>query len=150
VPLVQPLICYESLYPGFSHAGPLALLPGRAPPRPAWIANVSNDAWFGRGSGPRQHLNLAAYRAIEEGLPMVRATPTGVSAFIDPYGRVLDDLRLDLGESGVIDGRLPAALPPTPYAVVGDGPFWLLLLLGLTPAWRRRHAMGKTIDASAP
>jgi len=95
---VQPLICYESLYPGFTPGG-------RG--RPQWIANVSNDAWFGRTSGPLQHLNLASYRAIETGLPLARATPTGVSAMIDPWGRIIGDKRLDPGESGVIDARLP-------------------------------------------
>src|SRR5690606_25535743 len=87
-PPAQPLICYESLYPGFT--------PGAAG-RPGWIVNISNDAWFGRTSGPLQHLNLASYRAIETGLPVVRATPTGVSAMIDPWGRVVDGQRLDPG-----------------------------------------------------
>ena len=79
--IVQPLICYESLFPGFTGDGAARRR------RAGWIVNVSNDAWFGRTSGPWQHLNIASYRAIEEGLPMVRATPTGVSAFIDAYGR---------------------------------------------------------------
>lgn len=126
---VQPLICYESLYPGFT---------GRGQDRPAWIANVSNDAWFGRTSGPQQHLNLAAYRAIEEGLPMVRATPTGVSALIDPWGRIDGQQRLEPGESGVIDARLPAALPPTLYARIGDALFFALLALGLATLVRKR------------
>ncbi|HEX3405866.1 MAG TPA: apolipoprotein N-acyltransferase, partial [Caulobacteraceae bacterium] len=84
VPAFQPLICYESLFPGFTRQG--ARLAGR---RAAWIVNISDDAWFGVTSGPWQHLNLASYRAIEEGLPMLRGTPTGVSAAIDAYGRVL-------------------------------------------------------------
>jgi apolipoprotein N-acyltransferase len=123
-PRVQPLICYESLYPGFTPAGR---------DRPEWIVNVSNDAWFGATSGPLQHLNLASYRAIETGLPVVRATPTGVSAMIDPWGRVIDGQRLDSGESGVIDARLPAAAASTLYSRYGDGAFWLMLLLGLSP-----------------
>lgn len=114
LPNVQPLICYESLFPGFV---------GRSAGA-AWIANVSNDAWFGRTSGPLQHLNLASYRAIETGLPVVRATPTGTSAVIDPWGRVVGDKRLDPGESGVIDAALPQALTATPYSRVGDLP-WL-------------------------
>jgi apolipoprotein N-acyltransferase len=123
-PRVQPLICYESLYPGFT--------PGGAS-RPAWIANVSNDAWFGATSGPLQHLNLASYRAIETGLPVVRATPTGVSALIDPWGRVVPGRRLDSGESGVIDAFLPAPLTATPYGRIGDWAFGLVVLLLLGP-----------------
>ena len=124
-PRVQPLICYESLYPGFT--------PGGAG-RPEWIVNVSNDAWFGATSGPIQHLNLASYRAIETGLPVVRATPTGVSAMIDPWGRVVDGARLDPGESGVIDVLLPKPVGMTPYGRVGDLFFWLMVLGGLAPA----------------
>ncbi len=103
-PRVQPLICYESLFPGFTREGAKA---GRA----AWIVNVSDDAWFGRTYGPVQHLNLASYRAIEEGLPIVRATPTGVSAVIDAYGRVVPGARLDHGARGVIDAPMPSGLP---------------------------------------
>jgi apolipoprotein N-acyltransferase len=132
LPQVQPLICYESLYPGFT--------PGAAE-RPRWIVNISNDAWFGRTSGPLQHLNLASYRAIETGLPVVRSTPTGVSAMIDPWGRVVDDQRLEPGESGVIDARLPAPAGVTPYGRFGDLLFGLGLLLALAPAvgWRPRR-----------
>ncbi|WP_245157684.1 apolipoprotein N-acyltransferase [Brevundimonas sp. A19_0] len=126
LPDLQPLICYESLYPGFTR--------GAGADRPLWIANVSNDAWFGRTSGPVQHLNLAAYRAIETGLPVVRATPTGISALIDPFGRVDEGARLDPGESGVIDTRLPAALSPTLYGRVGDLIFWVLTLSALLVA----------------
>jgi apolipoprotein N-acyltransferase len=129
-PRAQPLICYESLYPGFT--------PGAAG-RPGWIVNISNDAWFGRTSGPQQHLNLASYRAIETGLPVVRSTPTGVSAMIDPWGRVVGDQRLDPGESGVIDARLPRPAAVTVYGRVGDLLFWLAVLAGLAMAapWRR-------------
>jgi len=112
LPRVQPLICYEILFPG------LATDRGG---RPAWIVNVSDDAWYGRTSGPLQHLNMAGYRAIEQGLPIVRSTPTGVSAIIDAYGRTRASL--GLGQSGVIDGLLPAALPPTLYSQWGDLPF---------------------------
>lgn len=132
-PSAQPLICYESLYPGFT--------PGAAG-RPGWIVNISNDAWFGRTSGPLQHLNLASYRAIETGLPVVRSTPTGVSALIDPWGRVVDGARLDPGESRVIDARLPAPAAITPYGRTGDLLFWLAILLGLVAAvpWRAAAA----------
>jgi apolipoprotein N-acyltransferase len=123
-PRVQPLVCYESLYPGFTPAG-------RG--RPEWIVNVSNDAWFGATSGPLQHLNLASYRAIETGLPVVRATPTGVSAVIDPWGRVIDGQRLESGESGVIDALLPAPAAVTPYGRWGDLGFGLMLLFCWVP-----------------
>lgn len=124
VPPLQPLICYEALFPGFTREAAR-----REGIRPAWILNVSNDAWFGMTSGPLQHLNLASYRAIEEGLPIVRSTPTGVSAVIDAYGRPLPGARLGLGELGVIDARLPSALKPTVYGRVGDLPFAFLLLV---------------------
>lgn len=121
-PSAQPLICYESLYPGFT--------PGTRG-RPGWIVNVSNDAWFGRTSGPLQHLNLASYRAIETGLPVVRSTPTGVSAMIDPWGRIVADHRLESGQSGVIDALLPQPAAITTYGRFGDLPFWLAVIAGL-------------------
>lgn len=138
LPAVQPLICYEALYPGFTRAGStLSNL------RPSWIVNISNDAWFGTASGPRQHFNMASYRAIEEGLPIVRATPTGISAFIDAFGRPVAGKRLGVGALGVIDARLPPALPPTLYDRFGDGLFFFALALSLVGAawpiwWRRR------------
>ena len=139
---VQPLICYEGLYPGFTPGG------GR---RPQWIVNISNDAWFGATSGPIQHLNLASYRAIETGLPIVRSTPTGVSALIDPWGRVVDGRRLGSGESGVIDARLPRPASATLYGRFGDGLFWLLILSGFSTLapWRRVISRLKaTLDSS--
>jgi apolipoprotein N-acyltransferase len=124
--LVQPLICYESLFPRLAKP-----VPGvRA------IVNVSNDAWFGVTSGPLQHLNLASYRAIETGLPLIRATPTGVSALIDAQGRILPGARLKLGESGVIDGNVPNVGSPTLFSRLGHWPFALLLLLSFAAAIR--------------
>ncbi|MCA0369341.1 MAG: apolipoprotein N-acyltransferase [Proteobacteria bacterium] len=118
-PPAQVLICYESLYPGFT--------PGAAG-RPDWIVNASNDAWFGATSGPRQHLNLASYRAIETGLPIARATPTGISAMIDPWGRIVDGEKLEPGVMGVIDAPLPRPTDVTPYGRLGDWPFFIALL----------------------
>ena len=129
VPALQPLICYEALFPGFTRR---AIALGGV--RPAWILNVSNDAWFGVTSGPLQHLNIASYRAIEEGLPIVRSTPTGVSAAIDAYGRIVPGAQLGLGELGVIDARLPAALPQTPYGRHGERIFLALLCVSLIAA----------------
>ncbi len=129
LPVLQPLICYEALYSGFTRAGAL-----RSGKRAAWIVNISNDAWFGTGLGPRQHLNLASYRAIEEGLPMVRATPTGVSGVIDARGRLVPGEHLGEGAFGVIDAPLPAPLRPTPFDLWGDGAFFAMLALSLVGA----------------
>ena len=135
VPVVQPLICYESLFPGFTRDG--ARLAGR---RPAWIVNISDDAWFGVTSGSRQHLDPASYRAIEEGLPMLRGTPTGVSAAIDAYGRVLPGKLLGQGVYGKIDVILPPALAPTAFDYWGDIPFALLLALSASLMFQFRNA----------
>lgn len=110
-PPAAALVCYEIIFPG-------AALP--AGPRPGWILNVTNDAWFGDTPGPYQHFHQARLRAVEEGLPVVRAANTGISAVIDAYGRVR--ARLDLGETGVLPGRLPVAAEPPPYARFGDAP----------------------------
>ena len=120
---MQPLICYESLFPDLVRAAV-----NTGPRRPRWIVNVSNDSWFGVTSGPLQHLNQASYRAIEEGLPIVRATPTGISAVIDAYGRVADHARLGFGQMAVIDQPLPPAVAATPYARFGEA----FLLVALT------------------
>jgi apolipoprotein N-acyltransferase len=123
LPPFQPLICYESLFPGFTRRGAAA-----AGVAPAFIVNVSNDAWFGRTSGPLQHLNLASYRAIEEGVPILRSTPTGVSAVIDARGRV-EAGALRLGDTGVIDAAIPRGRADTLYRRLGDLPFLALLLV---------------------
>ena len=103
VPAFSPLICYEVALPSAATDGT-----GRA----RWLLNVTNDAWFGDSSGPWQHLALARSRSVEEGLPLVRAANTGISVVTDSYGRVLAEL--GIGERGVIDGKLPAALPARP------------------------------------
>jgi apolipoprotein N-acyltransferase len=128
LPRVQPLICYESLFPGFTRAA--ARKYGRA----SWIVNVSNDAWFGPTYGPVQHLNMASYRAIEEGLPIVRATPTGVSAVIDAYGRIAPGDSLGQDAMGVIDAPLPPALASTPFADHGETLFWLMMVVSAVSA----------------
>jgi apolipoprotein N-acyltransferase len=124
-PPVLPLICYESLFPEIARAGVNA--GAKAGARPAWIVNVSDDAWFGPTYGPLQHLSLASYRAIEEGLPIVRATPTGVSAVIDAYGRIAPRASLGQAATGVIDAALPPALPPTPFSRWGEAAFGAML-----------------------
>ncbi len=112
-----PLICYEAIFPRDVRT---------APARPDWLLAMTNDAWFGTFSGPYQHLAQARFRAVETGLPMVRVANTGVSAMIDPGGRIT--AMLPLGVAGYLDARLPAARPPTPYARSGEWP-WLALFL---------------------
>jgi apolipoprotein N-acyltransferase len=136
-PPMQPLICYEALFPGLTGHEGHGQSGGQT--RPAWILNISNDAWFGQGSGPWQHLNISSYRAIEQGLPMVRATPTGVSGVIDAYGRLAPGKSLGLGAEGVIDARLPPALAPTLYSRWGDALFGLMLAASALPLLRRRR-----------
>lgn len=117
-----PMICYETIFPGYI----------RQVERPDWLLQITNDAWFGEFSGPFQHLELAQLRAAEQGLPLLRAANTGVSAVIDARGRILASL--PLGQEGALDLRLPPALPATVYARTGDWPVAVLLaaLFGLT------------------
>ncbi|HKQ95540.1 MAG TPA: apolipoprotein N-acyltransferase [Aestuariivirgaceae bacterium] len=126
LPAFSPLVCYEVIFPGAVRD---------ADDRPDWLLNVTNDGWFGDTSGPHQHLSQARLRAIEEGLPLVRAANTGISAVIDPYGRVVASL--PLGAEGSLDGELPRAIAPTLYGRFGDAIFGLFLIvaaaLGLWP-----------------
>ena len=86
--------------------------------RPGWFVNVTDDSWFGPWAGPYQHLLIARARAIEEALPVARAANTGISAVIDPFGRIT--AQLGLGKMGVLDARLPTAAAPSTYARFGD------------------------------
>ena len=129
LPAVQPLICYEALFPRITSRAA-----ARSNLRPSWILNISNDAWFGMTSGPLQHLNLASYRAIEEGLPILRSTPTGVSAAIDAHGRIVPGERLGLRREGVIDVRLPSALKPTLYSRFGEATLLVMLTISVLAA----------------
>jgi len=124
-----PLICYEAIFPQNIRA---------APTRPNWLLQVTNDAWFGQIAGPQQHLAQARVRAVEQGLPLVRAANTGISAVIDGRGRVIASI--PLGEAGFVDAVLPPALPPTIYAKTGDSAalaFSLLLILTAGVVTRR-------------
>jgi apolipoprotein N-acyltransferase len=130
---VIPLICYEAIFPQD--------LRGTA--RPDWILQITNDAWFGNGAGPLQHVAQARMRAIEQGLPFLRAANTGVSTVIDARGQSL--VALPLNTQGWVDASLPAALPVTLYSRTGDMPLTaLLLLLALVSLRKRRQ---KTVDA---
>jgi apolipoprotein N-acyltransferase len=119
LPPVGPLICYEVIFP---HA-----VVDEAD-RPAWLLNLTNDAWYGFTSGPFQHFAITRVRAVEEGLPLVRVANNGISGIIDAHGRVT--ARLSLDAVGFLDGALPVALPPTPYARWGDRLFLALLFAG--------------------
>jgi len=124
-----PLICYEAIFPRHARTPP-------GGPRPDWIVQVTNDAWFGRFAGPQQHLAQARMRAVEQGLPLVRAANTGISAVIDPAGRITGALAL--GTAGALDRPLPAPVPPPPFARLGNAPILAVLaaVLGWA-AWRR-------------
>jgi apolipoprotein N-acyltransferase len=126
-PTMLPLICYEAIFP--EEAMP-------AGERPGWILNLTNDGWFGISSGPYQHFQQARLLAIAEGLPLVRVANTGISAVVDPVGRVIRSL--PLGSEGVLDSGLPQALPPTIFADYGNAGFILILLVSGALLGRRR------------
>ncbi|MBO7244942.1 MAG: apolipoprotein N-acyltransferase [Alphaproteobacteria bacterium] len=108
-PPVSPLVCYEVIFSG--HVV-------NKEKRPEWLLNITNDAWYGISAGPYQHLSIAQMRAVEEGLPLVRATNNGVSAVINPYGEIIASL--PLGKQGVLDTSLPRSNPPTLFSKYGN------------------------------
>lgn len=129
-PPFSGLVCYEVIFPSaVIHA---------LQPRPGWIVNVTNDAWYGNTSGPYQHLESAHFRAVETGIPLVRTANSGISAVFDGYGRRMGSLPLN--KAAVLDVRLPSptrALPP--YARWGDGIPWGLIAGVLGIAWFLRR-----------
>lgn len=130
LPPFSPLVCYEAAFAGHATDGS-----GRA----RWLVNVTNDAWFGVSSGPYQHAAMARMRAVETGLPLVRAANTGISLVSDALGRV--QASLALGTMGTLDVRLPSPLTAPPPATrlpwaVATGTL-VLLLLGLALELRR-------------
>lgn len=130
LPSPGPLICYEVIFPG-------AVVGAE---RPSWLLNITNDAWFGPSAGPFQHLAAARMRAVEEGLPMVRAAQTGISAVFDASGREV--VRLGLGSTGTVEAALPPPLAPTLFA---QGGLWIPIALSalaflLAGLWRPRPA----------
>ena len=129
LPPVAGLICYEVLFPG------AVIDDGQ---RPGAIINVTNDGWFGNTTGPRQHLHQARVRAVEEGVPLVRVANNGISAVVDPFGRIL--ARLDLDRRGVVDSPLPHSMSAPLYARFGDiifGMLWLMGIIYLCGTWQR-------------
>lgn len=129
LPAFQPLICYEAIFPQVL----------RQVPRAKWLLLITNDSWFGHQSGPWQHLAQARLRAIESGLPVIRAANTGISAVIGPRGQIRAELPLD--RQGFIDATLPAHLDQTPWMRFGDGPILALMALAsiLIGAFCRRR-----------
>ena len=133
LPPVAPLICYEAIF-GSEIVDPSD--------RPAWLVNVTNDAWFGNSAGPRQHLAAARLRAVEEGLPLLRAANTGISAAFDAKGRELG--RIGLNETGSLSIALPGALPATVFARAGLWPAAIFALALLAFSLLRRKSKAKT------
>lgn len=111
LPTAVPLICYEAIFPDEIR------LSANDMKRARFLLNVTNDGWFGKTAGPSQHFAEARLRTIEQGLPMVRGSATGISAMIDAYGRV--ETALPLGASGIIDERLPSPARPPLFARSG-------------------------------
>jgi len=126
-PSALPLLCYEVIF-----ADEL----GTGNERAGWLLNLTNDGWFGMSSGPYQHFAQARLRAIEQGLPLVRAANTGISAVVDPAGRVIASL--PLGGKGILDAPLPRSIAPTIYARYGDVPAATLFALALAVVLYRR------------
>ncbi len=120
------LICYEAIFPRSV----------RAAERAEGIIQITNDAWFGKISGPQQHFAQARMRAVESGLPLIRSSNPGISAVVDAKGRVVRSL--PLGAAGFLDAPMPPALPPTVYARIGDLPLYLLVLAVAAGAGLRR------------
>jgi apolipoprotein N-acyltransferase len=120
-PDMLPLVCYEVIFPGE------AVPDGQ---RPGWLLNLTNDAWFGLSAGPYQHFQQARVRAIEEGLPLIRVANSGISAVVDPVGRIVASL--PLGQAGLLDSALPKPAEITIYARMKDLLFAIVVIGILT------------------
>ena len=135
LPPVGALICYEAIFPS------QVINPKD---RPEWMVNITNDAWFGDSTGPRQHLAAARMRAVEEGLPLLRAANTGISAGFDAKGHEI--ARIGMRKAGSLSVPLPAALPPPLYARAGlllpTSASFLLIIIGLARKRRARPGRG--------
>jgi apolipoprotein N-acyltransferase len=120
LPGISPLICYEAIFSG-------AVTDKNSSPQ--LMINVTNDAWYGNSSGPYQHFNMVRVRAVEEGIPLIRAANTGISGVIDAYGRVV--AKTNLGEDKVLDEYIPSSIGnKTIYNRFGYSIIWMFLLFG--------------------
>lgn len=147
LPPISSLICYEAIFPEEA-----ILLPLSSDSR-GLLLNLTNDAWFGLTPGPYQHFAQSRLRAIEQGLPLVRAANTGISGVVDPFGRPVAPV-LALGTAGIVDSALPEALEPTVFvklhALGGPVMFWLgvlaLFVAGIAAPRGRRVIPGRRGD----
>lgn len=125
-PSFTGLVCYEVIFPG------AVINPTQT--RPGWMINVTNDGWYGNTSGPYQHLEMTRFRAIEEGIPLIRVANSGISAVFDAYGH--NKGSIGLGQKGVLDVYLPSPTRLVPfYARWGDWITLTLMMGTLTLAW---------------
>ena len=132
LPTARALICYEAIFPNERGEA----LDDPDPPR--WMLNVTDDAWFGLTAGPYQHFAEARLRAIETGLPLVRAANSGISAVVDGRGRILAEAQL--GVEAVVDSALPEPLPATWQRRWGSSTAgWIALLFFAVVAFTRRR-----------
>jgi apolipoprotein N-acyltransferase len=134
-PIALPLICYEIIFPD-------DVLPSGK--RPGWMVNVTNDGWFGISTGPYQHFQQARVQAIAVGLPLARAANTGISAVVDPVGRVINSL--PLGREGVLDSGLPRPISAPLYARLGDAPVVIIVAIAFIVVVRRRLRANTAAD----
>lgn len=114
---ISPLVCYEVIFPGKAV--------NRSLSQPDVMINVTNDAWYGDSAGPRQHLAMGRFRAIEEAIPLARSANTGISGLFDAYGRLIAQAPLDEAKA------LNVALPRTGVALyprLGDLPFFIFVI----------------------
>ena len=124
LPPAGVLICYEAIFPA-------AVVQGGV--RPGLLINITNDGWFGNTTGPRQHYHQSRVRAVEEGISLIRAANNGISGLVDPYGRVIG--RLDLDVRATLDLAIPRATSPPLYARLGDALFLMMLVAGAAGLW---------------
>lgn len=121
------LICYEAIFPSLAARDE----------RPGWLLNLTNDGWFGELTGPDQHFAMARFRAVEQGLSLVRAAGTGISAVVAPNGRVAD--RIPLGATGTLDATVVSGGTQTPFSLIGSAPVVASMALLMVVLFFRRR-----------
>ena len=122
-------ICYEIIF-----AGDVM----ESLPEAGYLVNISNDAWFGGSLGPYQHLQITRMRAMETGRYILRATNTGISAIIEPTGKIQGELAESV--QGVLTGQIHPVKGKTPYSRYVDYPLVVVLSIILLLVWRMRRA----------